>query len=560
MGDHNPDFTHLIKSNVVPSSIEEASVQQVIETLEANIAQLQSQLDGLHNRLRQHRAILSPVRRLPAEVLGEVFKFAVPKAEEKGWKSVSDTLRLVCKSWGRASRLTLQLWDTVRISYEYPSLELLKYEKIASWLAKSGSLPRTLEFVASRCEDVKTAHDCPCQFGDECLSVHPAISRLLAGGPSLSHFVLESTGPGCFRNLIASIDAIQPSGHIRQWDNLTSLSLRFSAAFEAWPGHLEAIDSIFQHLPTHLTALDLRLPCSESAFHDTTDSITIPIRVPPSVLERLKTFKIHCDWPGPHILTMLQHCKNVETLTIDHLDQHPDLTDFTSQALIQSFGPERRLTLPRVHTLEVRACDTIPCLVNLRAPALRNISFHCGESEVYKRGTSISAFFANILNDFLKASGVHDIQSLSIYHLAISADDLLESLVMLPSLVHVTLDDVIVVPTGPIRVWEGLRKRAEEAAEALGLGLGNIPALQGYLPNIQKLDILHASSDYPFIDVLEFLQERRKHTVLGASPCHLTASYRKYHHYNEEENEVQECRELGDRVSFVPPTEEEFWA
>jgi hypothetical protein len=64
----SPDLAHLFSTNTAPISVEAQHIQNEINTLAETIDRLQAQL-------QTYRALLSPVRRIPPEILGEIFIF-----------------------------------------------------------------------------------------------------------------------------------------------------------------------------------------------------------------------------------------------------------------------------------------------------------------------------------------------------------------------------------------------------------------------------------------------------------------------------------------------------
>ncbi|KAF6745454.1 hypothetical protein DFP72DRAFT_778886, partial [Ephemerocybe angulata] len=118
-------------------------LKQMIDGLSKRISKLQSQLDALEGQRQRHQAILSPVRRIPMEILGEIFALVLPDVLYSGDRRMLRNLGLVCKSWQNASLLARHLWS---------GLQLIRppktgaYGRIVSWLTKSGALPKTLQF------------------------------------------------------------------------------------------------------------------------------------------------------------------------------------------------------------------------------------------------------------------------------------------------------------------------------------------------------------------------------------------------------------------------------
>ncbi|KAJ2929593.1 hypothetical protein H1R20_g7520, partial [Candolleomyces eurysporus] len=72
------EFGHLFSTNTIPNIVEAASVQSGIGMLNMKISTLRKHLQELEEDLRMHRAVLSSVRRMPIDVLGEIFRYALP--------------------------------------------------------------------------------------------------------------------------------------------------------------------------------------------------------------------------------------------------------------------------------------------------------------------------------------------------------------------------------------------------------------------------------------------------------------------------------------------------
>ncbi|KAF6746014.1 hypothetical protein DFP72DRAFT_641379 [Ephemerocybe angulata] len=105
----------LLNSNNIPSFSQVASVQQEIDGLSERIAKLQGQLEALESQRRQHQGILSPIRRIPLEILGEIFALVLPDILRVGDRKMLRHLGLVCKSWQNPSLLLHQLWSSLRL-------------------------------------------------------------------------------------------------------------------------------------------------------------------------------------------------------------------------------------------------------------------------------------------------------------------------------------------------------------------------------------------------------------------------------------------------------------
>ncbi|KAJ7451972.1 hypothetical protein FB451DRAFT_698806 [Mycena latifolia] len=94
-----------------------------ISRLRARIAQLEEECAGLESEISRNTSILSPIRRIPNEILSEIFPLALPshqEAIESDGFDVQDTpwsLGQICGQW-RAVALSLgALWSSVAINY-----------------------------------------------------------------------------------------------------------------------------------------------------------------------------------------------------------------------------------------------------------------------------------------------------------------------------------------------------------------------------------------------------------------------------------------------------------
>jgi hypothetical protein len=71
--DRPKHLAHLFASNIPPQSIEIPSIEHAIEESTNAIEELQQRLEKLEHQRQGYRSLLSTVRRLPPEVLGEIF-------------------------------------------------------------------------------------------------------------------------------------------------------------------------------------------------------------------------------------------------------------------------------------------------------------------------------------------------------------------------------------------------------------------------------------------------------------------------------------------------------
>ncbi|KAK7033297.1 hypothetical protein R3P38DRAFT_790814 [Favolaschia claudopus] len=124
----------------------------VLDEFDADIEGARSVLKGLltereqtHDALEAHRALLSPIRRIPPEVLGEIFIHCLARQSMEPFVQASGDqfpllLTQISSNWRNVALATPALWTSLAINITtascIPNLDLIK-----TWIARSGSCP-----------------------------------------------------------------------------------------------------------------------------------------------------------------------------------------------------------------------------------------------------------------------------------------------------------------------------------------------------------------------------------------------------------------------------------
>ncbi|KAF8951914.1 hypothetical protein BDZ97DRAFT_1882542 [Flammula alnicola] len=153
------NFSHLIRSNAVPSLHERNLVRGLISDLDNDIskvdltiAELRKRMNGFENQrteLTERRAtyasIVSPLRYIPLEILGHIFIYA--SADDTSFELCASH---VCRLWREASLATSELWSTIKVGFvSFPSeLSLEKY--IETYIHRARSRPLSLIYKHHR--------------------------------------------------------------------------------------------------------------------------------------------------------------------------------------------------------------------------------------------------------------------------------------------------------------------------------------------------------------------------------------------------------------------------
>lgn len=172
-------FTHFFSTNYVPSKHEMDEIHNLLTDpinqltqLDTEIARLQNIIDQLflkrtqlHADIVSHKALTTPMRRIPQELLQEIFIHCLPTRHNAVMSSGEAPLLLgrVCSQWRSVSRFTPRLWSSIHVavpgnlpwsppwSDQSPiQVEVDEgnshIEAVQAWLSLSGGLPLSISF------------------------------------------------------------------------------------------------------------------------------------------------------------------------------------------------------------------------------------------------------------------------------------------------------------------------------------------------------------------------------------------------------------------------------
>ncbi|KAJ6595132.1 hypothetical protein DFH09DRAFT_159060, partial [Mycena vulgaris] len=128
------DFTHLLASNDVPLGAEVTTLRKIvadaqvrvhalnvqIDSLRAALAQLVQEYTEIFELVRGHKSILSPVRRMPPELLCEIFVLLPPHTRRIGAEQIKQPpwyLGQICRLWRDAALSYPFLWTGIEIRF-----------------------------------------------------------------------------------------------------------------------------------------------------------------------------------------------------------------------------------------------------------------------------------------------------------------------------------------------------------------------------------------------------------------------------------------------------------
>lgn len=492
----------------VRAEIEEVELQR--ERILAELAIIQAQLSHNTTRLESLRPILAPIRRVPFEILGEIF-LRIPTSQLRPGnhqKSVCK-LSLVCKRWRDAARLTPRLWSHIWLNAENPKLV---FEAISAWTSRAGSIPKEIEISSSCCGGVQWGNfrSIRCAGLGKCFFSKDIFPKLLKQTPgtwrSLS---LNCPSPDCLRIFMLSLQATG----LKPWDNTGWSSLRsFEVTASKWADWTSpSVVSALSLIPESVTQIAIHLPpvARQEAVPFATFAWVAPLNIPKVTMGNLTSLKVSSVAKAvlapSALFSTLQHCVNLKTLEVD-LSGHPLLCHSVDPRA--AYFIEHGLSLPKLQHLRLRQISpkSLAALKLIKSPSLLelSISFYL-DSYVDRDETTpnfskeegdigpSAAYDGQALADFIHGDrgSPPTLQSLHLKNLFFFDDALHHILHDLYSLSHLQLE------------WIGIPGNADDFHDLMNGGPQCLPLLKTMEITKLKYPI---GGEIPFLR--EFVEER----------------------------------------------------
>ncbi|KAJ8095777.1 hypothetical protein PM082_022884 [Marasmius tenuissimus] len=159
-------FSDILETNYAPSKEELHEIRAIahdpeeeMRRIDEEIGRLQARRDELQHFVGRHRRLLSPFRRFPEDLWGEVFIRCLPDKHLPVRRVLEAPLILtvICRSWRDIALRTPRLWNSLHLTLPSPSvvidgedlLALLESRKegVKLWLERSGALPLNLSVM-----------------------------------------------------------------------------------------------------------------------------------------------------------------------------------------------------------------------------------------------------------------------------------------------------------------------------------------------------------------------------------------------------------------------------
>ncbi|KAJ7905787.1 hypothetical protein B0H14DRAFT_2661624 [Mycena olivaceomarginata] len=353
---HSPFFI-LFGQDRVPSPEERRTIQELLVEKKSHLAHLNSQvpkrrrgkkltvprelrleLDYTRRFIKFHRTLISPWRRLPVEIMSEIFLFTLKSRnrenilDEDGiWiDDRAGTLLLckVCSAWRAVAIGTPALWNTLSLTANYMWRRPIDW--VSTWLDRSRSFPVHLQL-----------------FWDNQVLPNIVFSALSKFASHLDHTVeLAIDGMGHYINDPYPRLAVRRPVKSPEAPLLSSLSVNLHPP----PGSLwDWIYAVYQASPrlTHLTTSYFPLESFPVANLSVLDLVhPVPMSLVFQIFEHASNLtKICFDVDGPAVTSSARSLLGMKSITSMEITSHNHLGEFLAQTEFPS--------LVKLHILQI---------------------------------------------------------------------------------------------------------------------------------------------------------------------------------------------------------------
>ncbi|KAF8213679.1 hypothetical protein K438DRAFT_1804442 [Mycena galopus ATCC 62051] len=346
-----------IKDFLVEPTLRLKELGDKIAELQQTIDKLAEERDGIRAYVEAHKALISPVRRLPLDILQEIFTACLP-THRNCVMSASEApvlLGRICRSWRALSLLTPQLWARLHVAepLRVPDADdglfdqkvAQRIEITKTWLGRSGQCPLSISLKSAEYNRTFPASDTFASI--------QILRALISFAPRWQH-IHFTTPPLLILKTMSSLDTDMP------WLETVIFSHDFDSG-------LNDVD---------WGPFDMLRGARISGF-SASGSIFVPQKLP-LLWNRLTTLTIGGpeSWRNMQQLTseaifpLISRCYELRSCTLMIHDAIPDIP------ILQHAMAE----LPFLHTLSVHcvmyAAPTVTILLmRLTLPQLRNFTF-----------------------------------------------------------------------------------------------------------------------------------------------------------------------------------------
>nr|GAT61183.1 predicted protein [Mycena chlorophos] len=175
-------FADILYTNNVPGNSQISAIRSFLDPLQSELAdkdaevqRLQSALeaatqarDQLRDLISAHEALLSPMRRIPNDVLGLIFQHTLPERRHTALDPSEGPLLLmrVCRYWRDLALGTPRLWAAMHVVWAPATIDRL-VQQMKLWFARSCAVPLDINMYSSRQIPLRQLHPSPPLAGED---------------------------------------------------------------------------------------------------------------------------------------------------------------------------------------------------------------------------------------------------------------------------------------------------------------------------------------------------------------------------------------------------------
>ena len=158
-------FSSRLDSYYVPTDSESLEIQSFIEqptsrleALSIQLQELEEQCTKIRNEqselrlfIFKHRSLISPIRKLPIDILRKIFFACLPTNHNNliRRREAPILLTQICSFWRKLGLATPQLWDSIHIVHSSST----KVDNVVEWLTRSAACPLDISLECIGFED-----------------------------------------------------------------------------------------------------------------------------------------------------------------------------------------------------------------------------------------------------------------------------------------------------------------------------------------------------------------------------------------------------------------------
>ncbi|KAJ7140816.1 hypothetical protein C8R44DRAFT_761931, partial [Mycena epipterygia] len=164
-------FASKLGTNYCPTDEEITEIQSLIvePALRKAINKLAEERTSLGAYVESHKALISPVRRLPLDVIQEIFAACIPTHRicVMSAREAPVLLGRICSSWRAVSLSTPRIWARLHVVEPIrpgDSTSTSRLETMKMWLGRSGECPLSISLLATSPRTSAASHTPPNPF------------------------------------------------------------------------------------------------------------------------------------------------------------------------------------------------------------------------------------------------------------------------------------------------------------------------------------------------------------------------------------------------------------